>query len=271
MQVLSKTMATVNRRISSSKNAHNKTKHDVKIDAPIKNNGEGTAKEIIYLEGKNKLLVMISCWLILCIIASAGFGFQQYQHAQQVEKKLSSYQEGLANPFREKMDALEEHMHDRLVDIGKGKEHMLDLIVQLRKDYDDLEHLYVDLQKDSTCSHKDKGNDARANASSIRDDLDDFVYCWIDSVFGTDIFSSQEECNRVEKTQKVKCPFKSAEEAVKNLKLHPMFGKLEHAKSRERKKILNELSLLFHPDKIMSKGCPHEYGYQAMIELNKFR
>jgi hypothetical protein len=85
-------------------------------------------------------------------------------------------------------------------------------------------------------------------------------------------FTKAGECNQ-HQNEAPKCPFTSVETAVNALKMHPRFIALQQSDrgSKERKKIIKELSIAFHPDKLKQMGCDMEFGQEAMVLLNDFR
>jgi hypothetical protein len=226
---------------------------------------------------------------LILVFSLIIFGYNSHQKMIIAENKLSGYRSGLSNPFQEDLNKLEAEanilraaLNDMLLakeeqdaiisKLGADKSDMIFRLNDLRAHYDELESLYDHLKaKNTTCSHDDNSFDTRAKNASLKDDSTDNVYCWIDEIFGTQFFSSVQACRKVQETQKG-CPFKSADDAVRALSLHPQFISLQKSKerSKERRKIIRDLSLLFHPDKMALSGCPSEFGLEAIKEINSY-
>jgi hypothetical protein len=226
---------------------------------------------------------------LILVFALIVFGYNAHQKMLIAESKLFDYRSGLSNPFQEDMSKLEaeasilratlndmlltkEEQDALIAKLGADKSDMLSRLHDLRNHYDELETLYDHLKtKNTTCSHDDSSFDTRAKNASLKDDLTDHVFCWIDQIFGSQLFSTVQACRKVQETQ-TGCPFKSAGDAVRALSLHPQFILLQKSKekSKERRKIIRDLSLLFHPDKMSQSGCPSEFGLEAIKEINSY-
>jgi hypothetical protein len=64
------------------------------------------------------------------------------------------------------------------------------------------------------------------------------------------------------------CPFRSPEDALLAMQSYPQYTDMHSLSTDKRKRLLSDLSLHFHPDKMASSHCPAEYGNAAIIELN---
>jgi hypothetical protein len=98
------------------------------------------------------------------------------------------------------------------------------------------------------------------------------IYCWFDDLFGSSFFEGS--CTEPAKKKfERKCPFKSVDHAIAQLKTRPEWTKLQSADrySKDRKKLIKELSKTLHPDKLIALGCPKEYGDAVMKLVNSMR
>ena len=174
--------------------------------------------------------------------------------------------------------------------LADEKNVLLRNIQEARRRYDNLEKLYEKLRaktdeasrkgskseeesarrKESCGASESEEDKMKANEASVWDDDEDSIYCWLDGFFNSNFFTNPDECKR---PKKMICPFKDAEDAIRHLKIHPKFLELQitRRKSKERKKLLNALSLEFHPDKILAFGCPPSYGEAAQAMINGYR
>ena len=94
--------------------------------------------------------------------------------------------------------------------------------------------------------------------NDIHDELSE-VSIWFQSLLWSD------------DTGTLQCPFDSEADALRTLRSFPKWSNLQSMSGREKRKILAELSLLFHPDKMISINCHQSFGNNALIEINKQR
>ena len=225
-----------------------------------------------------------SFWFYLMVIIFVAEGFACYMFHRHI---IQDNDDIIAN-------LKENAFFDQQIiqNMADEKSILLRNLQEARKRYDDIESLYEKL-KESTDNASKKGSKSeqesarkkencgaseseedkkKAKEANEWDDHDDSVYCWLDGFFNSNFFTTPEECNK-QKQKKLACPFKSAQDAIKHLQLHPKFVELQKTKrkSKERRKLINALSLEFHPDKLLAFGCPAGYGQDAQAMINEYR
>ena len=172
-------------------------------------------------------------------------------------------------------------------DMGSEKQHLIDQINKFREAPREAETAFATCQqtfsqfRDAVKQCFSNSSAAHANNSTAdpiiggqKDDEQNGIYCWLDSLFGTKDFG---ECrgNNVKpaKETALTCPFPSADHACQQIKLHPAWIKLQKTDrgSSDRRQMIKELSLKFHPDRMFRLGCPQHYGTGILQLVNSYR
>ena len=209
---------------------------------------------------------------------SIGFVLSLTYNMYYTNQRLASQSDDL-NFFRiellEAKETIKEYEHiiqqmkrekDNVFDDAEGfrqsRDDAIDKLNKCRINYDDLK-----IKVKSACPRVDL--DGNSTVSKSTDESDSIsIMCWFDDLLSTSFFG----CNNAKSQQGTKCPFISPMHVLSEMKKHPAWSKISHTMNkRERKKLLNELSVFFHPDKMSSKGCPQQYGEEALKLLNSLR
>lgn len=224
--------------------------------------------------GSFAYLVLLVCLLVASIAVSVNLYLQldgaTYTMAG-MQEEIRLYEQMIEDMGAEKNDLISK------VDVFKEKKEQAEAhfeeinskYLRLRKKYEELSKRHgVPPEKD------EEPPKTAAPSTDDEDDHEEKIYCWLDGLFGTAFFEGS--CTpQAKKRQggKPSCPFKSTEHALKELKMRPEWIKLQRADrySKERSKLIKELSRKMHPDKLVALGCPSEYGDALMQAVNSMR
>ena len=145
------------------------------------------------------------------------------------------------------------------LDIFKGKKEEAEAhLGEISAKYQALRKKYADLAKlHGEPLEKDEPPKTQPPANDDEDDNEENIYCWFDSLFVNVFFdgSCGAQAKKRQQQGKPTCPFKSSEHALKELKMRPDWIRLQQTDrySKERKKLIKELSKKMHPDKLVGR------------------
>ena len=205
--------------------------------------------------------------IVVALLASSSYLFMQLKIAiektGELTEEIDLYEAMVEEMGNEKNSLIRE------IDLFKEKKE------EAEKAYEKYKIAYEKLKK--KCASDGPVDDFKVDTKDMPkpDDEDNKVeniYCWFDDLFGSSFFEGS--CTEPAKKKfERKCPFKSVDHAIAQLKTRPEWTKLQSADrySKDRKKLIKELSKTLHPDKLIALGCPKEYGDAVMKLVNSMR
>ena len=201
-------------------------------------------------------------------------------------KKELEYEKVVVDMTRDEIFEHKQTMDAIYSDFEETQEELRDAYIEIQslKDiiaFNDTEKCHMDNCKKWTC-HEYKNSRVKINNNGNNNNDDNILTSFFKSFFTSNDNNNNNNNNNDNDNYKKVCPYKSKEDAVHALLRHLNKGAFREIISqrrlksyprpeltREQKRNLNRLSMLFHPDKL--PACNPEFLIPAIVYINDIR